>query len=74
MIDLESEKHDLLTIPEASGLIRLKESTLRDWVLHQRIPHVKLGRRVFFRRSDIDALIAASLVPAAPRSVKTEAT
>lgn len=54
----------LLTVAEAASLLRLKVSTLRAWVLRRRIPYVKLSRRVFFRRSDLDALITASLVPA----------
>jgi excisionase family DNA binding protein len=52
----------LLTIAEAASLLRLKPSTIRAWVLKRRIPHVKLGSRVFIRRSDCEALIAASLV------------
>jgi excisionase family DNA binding protein len=63
MTTLETEKHDLLTIPEASAMLRLKQSTIRDWLLHKRIPRVKLGSRVFLRRSDIESLIAQSLVP-----------
>jgi excisionase family DNA binding protein len=54
----------LLTLAEASSLLRLKISTLRAWILKRRIPHVKLGSRVFIRLSDCEALIAASLVPA----------
>jgi excisionase family DNA binding protein len=55
---------ELLTLPEASALLRLQLSTLRAWILKRRIPHVKLGSRVFIRRSDCEALVAASLVPA----------
>jgi excisionase family DNA binding protein len=54
----------LLTLPEASSMLRLRPSTLRAWILHRKIAHVKLGGRVFLRKSDCDALIAASLVPA----------
>jgi len=45
-------------------MLRLKVSTLRAWILHRKIPHVKLGSRVFLRKGDCDALVAASLVPA----------
>jgi excisionase family DNA binding protein len=54
----------LLTVCEAAGILRLKPSTVRAWILHRKIAHVKLGSRVFIRRSDCEALIAASLVPA----------
>jgi excisionase family DNA binding protein len=62
----------LLTLAEASSLLRLKVSTLRSWLLKKRIPYVKLGGRVFLRRSDCDALIAASLVPAFPAADREE--
>ena len=62
---------DLLTVREAALMLRLQVSTLRAWVLHRRVPFVKLGgKRVFFRRSDLDALVAASLVPAKQQSRK----
>jgi excisionase family DNA binding protein len=54
---------DLLTLSEASALLRLKVSTLRSWILMRRIPYVKFSRRVFLRRSDLEALISNSLVP-----------
>jgi excisionase family DNA binding protein len=55
---------ELLTLPEASVLLRLKLSTVRAWILKRRIPFVKLGSRVFLRKGDCVALVAASLVPA----------
>ena len=55
---------ELLTLPEAAERLRLKVSTLRDWVLRRRIPYVKVGRLVRVRRSDVEALISKSLVPA----------
>jgi excisionase family DNA binding protein len=57
---------ELLTLPEASALLRLKVSTLRAWVLRRRIPYVKVGRLVRVRRADVERLIAASVVPARP--------
>jgi excisionase family DNA binding protein len=55
---------DLLTVAESAALLRLKASTVRAWILAKRIPYVKLGGRVFLRRCDCEALIAASIVPA----------
>jgi excisionase family DNA binding protein len=55
---------ELLTLPEASAVLRLQLSTLRAWILKRRIAYVKLGARVLIRRSDCEALIAASIVPA----------
>lgn len=55
---------NLVNLTEAAEMLRLKPSTLRAWVLRRKIPFVKLGRRVLFRRSDIEALIAVSVIPA----------
>jgi len=60
---------ELLTLPEAAVLLRLKVSTLRAWVLRRRIPYVKVSRLVRLRRADVDALIAASVVPAREEKV-----
>ena len=54
----------LLTVVEAADTLRLKPSTIRAWILHRKIAHVKLGGRVFLRQSDCEALVAASVVPA----------
>lgn len=53
---------ELLDVKETAKLLRLKESTVRAWVLKKRIPYVKLGRRVFFRLSDCETLIKSNLV------------
>ena len=62
----------LLTVAEAAQLLRLKPSTIRDWILKRRIPFVKISRRVFLRRADIEGLIASSVVPATCSLVNTE--
>ena len=63
-MDPTNTESGLLTILEAAGILRLKPSTLRAWILKRRVPFVKLGGRVFLRRSDIFALIESSIVPA----------
>jgi excisionase family DNA binding protein len=55
---------DLVNLTEAAEILRLKPCTVRAWVLRRRIPFVKLGRRVLFRRSDLEALISENVVPA----------
>ena len=54
---------ELLTVPETAKVLRLTVSTIRAWILQRRLPFVRLGRRVFIQRVDVDALIARSLVP-----------
>ena len=54
---------ELLTVPEAAALLRLKPSTIRAWVCQRKIGFVKLGRLVRIRRIDAEAVIAAGLAP-----------
>lgn len=56
-------ENELMTVPEAALLLRLKTSTIRAWVCQRKIPFVKLGRLVRIRRSDAEALISSSTVP-----------
>src|SRR5262249_34375375 len=58
---------DLLSVEEGLAFLELKNSTLRDWILKRRTPFVKLGRRVFLRRRDLETLIEQSVVPAGQR-------
>lgn len=55
---------ELLTVSEASEILRLKPSTVRAWLLKRRVPFIKLGSRVFLRMADLQALIEAGLKPA----------
>lgn len=54
----------LLKISEAAELLRVEVSTLYQWVHERRIPVVKLGRSVRFRRSVILKLISDCERPA----------
>jgi excisionase family DNA binding protein len=59
----QNPEPDLLDVPEAANLLRLKQSTVRAWMLNKRLPYVKLGSRVFLRRGDLLDLILRSVVP-----------
>jgi len=52
----------LLDVRETARMLRLKESTVRSWILQRRIPYVKMGRRVFVRESDAQAVIDSSVI------------
>lgn len=55
---------ELMTLTEASDALRLKPATLRAWRLQRRVlPFVKIGKKVFVRRCDVDSLILANLIP-----------
>ncbi len=55
---------DLLDVDEGAGFCHVKPTTMRAWILQSRVPYVKLGRRVFLRRQDLEKLIptASSLL------------
>jgi excisionase family DNA binding protein len=57
-------EQQLLDVKEAATRLRLKPTTIRAWILKRKIQYAKIGRRVFIRTSDVDALIQGSLVPA----------
>jgi helix-turn-helix protein len=54
---------DLLTEVEAAPILRLKIKTLQQWRQLRRGPRfVRLGRRIFYPRSELDRFIANNLV------------
>lgn len=60
----------LLTVSEIAQRTKLKEATIRRWILQKKIPTVRLGRSVRMREEDLDALIREGYeraVPWAPR-------
>jgi excisionase family DNA binding protein len=58
---------NLLTLPEAAKLLRLKESTLRAWRLaHKHLNFRKIGGRVLVLRADLEKFVARSLVEPEP--------
>jgi excisionase family DNA binding protein len=59
---------ELLTVPETAALLRLRPSTIRKWLLEKKLSYVKLGRRVFLRKADLQTLLEESIVPATGRN------
>lgn len=57
---------ELLTVPDAARILRVKPATIRAWILKRKIPAIHIGGRfVRIRRSDVEGLIESNLVPAA---------
>ena len=56
---LTESKNNLLTIAEATELLKISKSSIYEMVKDGRLPSVRLPgvRRVFVRRSDLEALI-----------------
>lgn len=44
---------ELLTIREASELLSVAESTLRDWLYQKRLPFYRLGRAIRLKEKDV---------------------
>ncbi len=44
---------ELLSIREASGLLGVAETTLRDWLYQKRLPFYRLGRAIRIKKVDI---------------------
>lgn len=63
----ESNGGGLLTEDQAAQYLATSPRHLRTLRASRRIPYVKVGRRVRFRRSDLDAFAASNLVEAAVR-------
>jgi len=60
---MDDVKKILLTILEVAVLTGFSTGTLRHWVSQGRIPYVRISARcVRFRRTDIEAWIAARVV------------
>ena len=64
---------DILTYEDLSIILNRSVTTLRHDVMANRIPHIKLGEgktaQVRFRRTDIDAWLAARVIPAKGRAI-----
>ncbi len=59
---------DALCMPsEAAEYLHVTERWIRRAIAERRIPYVKVGRLVRFRKSDLDAYIEAQRVPAEGR-------
>jgi excisionase family DNA binding protein len=52
---------ELMTANEAAEFLRLSISTIRAWTFQRRLATVKLGRRVLYRRQDLEKLVSENL-------------
>lgn len=48
---------NLLTYDQLSDLLRVSVKTLRDWVYKRKIPFLKVGKLIRFKRSEIELWI-----------------
>ena len=61
---LAFEQRPLLSRKEAAVVLRVSPQTLAAWASNRRVvlPYAKIGRRVLYRRCDLDAFCAANVV------------
>ena len=49
---------EYLTVNEIAEHLKLSPQTLRNWIDQNRLPAVRIGRRVRVRRADLDRILA----------------
>ena len=59
-----SIKGELLHIPQAAQRLGLRPSTLRAWVMRQKIGHCRIGRAVRIPEAEVDRILNEGYVPA----------
>ena len=52
----------LLDLIAAGRFLNLSPHTLRSWVQKNRIPHLRMGRRILFDSKELDAMVKKSRV------------
>jgi excisionase family DNA binding protein len=52
----------LINIDEAAARLGITKGTLYHWVSDERINHVKMGKRVFFKEASVDEFIEKNTV------------
>ncbi len=50
-----------MTVQEASERLRLTKNTLNNWLSQGRIKRVKIGRRTFISRQEVENLLNSAL-------------
>ena len=60
-MEFEEVEHCLMTIEEAALALRLSRFTLNNWLSQGRIKRVKIGRRTFIARQEVENLLNSAL-------------
>jgi excisionase family DNA binding protein len=51
-----------MTVADVASILKLNQQTVRNWDRSEKLPALRIGRRVRIRRADFDALIEASVI------------
>ena len=60
----------MLSVREFAEMLGIREATVRAWLLMRRISYHKVGRKVVISESEVERILAAGSVPAAPQRPK----
>jgi excisionase family DNA binding protein len=58
---MKNEDHPLLTILEAAKALRLSKNTLNNWLSQGKLKRVKIGRKTFVSRKEVNQLLEDAL-------------
>jgi len=58
---MPDDNNALMTVEETAAYLRLAPWTIRHWVCQKKIPYVRLGRSVRFRRKDMERFVSQNL-------------
>ena len=57
----EYYNHRLMNLEEASQALRLSKNTLNNWLSQGKIKRVKIGRKTFLDRNEVEGILATAL-------------
>jgi len=57
MRSFSEERHPLLTVAEVAGMLRLSTGTVNNWLSQKRLERVKVGRKTYIRRKEVESLL-----------------
>lgn len=60
---MSSDPTELVNVPTLAARLGVSPWTIYQWVFARRIPYVKVGRRVMFNPTQIDAWLTARAQP-----------
>ena len=59
--DLKQLSQRLLTLDEASSLLKINKGTLQNWLSQKRIKRIKMGGKTFVDSNSIENLLVKAL-------------
>lgn len=64
MPSVDDRGEDKLSVVQGATVLGISPFTLRAWVRERRLPFFRCGRRIVFRRADLEGFLERHRVPA----------